>query len=479
MSQYTKYPAAAGGGGGVSSLNGQTGALTLVAGNDITITPGVGTLTISSTAVPSFTAGSVIFSNGTTLAEDNANFFWDDASHQLLIGDQTALSGDIQAGIRSIYEVTDGPGAVNCGIVTLVDETFTDDAVGGTLGAEFYSRVKVAAGKTVGAIGGVLASVGRQDAADEGLVNFSAGMVASLTQGNSATKVTSEWSSFLAGFSQIDSNPLQVTNFYDFHAMSQSIAAGSVANRYGIYIEPDSGYTKSNWISGVLQVGGTSFSAPTHVLEIDGDTYGAISKTDSSAVAAEFHTTTHTSVSGSNNTDALQLSATSTIDSGATNDKAMTGAILTVTRGDGSDDGSGDYTAGAIALMFHNSGTLGVTTDSVGFDVALIMEQGTITNHYDFRSQRSVIGGTVTNHYGVYIGYDSATPVQNWLAGNTKLGGTSFSSPAVTLDVTGDVVVSGDVSAATLTPANGATGSFTTVDLKTVTVTNGIITSIV
>ena len=38
------------GGAGVISLNGQTGALTLVAGSNITITPGAGTLTISSTA---------------------------------------------------------------------------------------------------------------------------------------------------------------------------------------------------------------------------------------------------------------------------------------------------------------------------------------------------------------------------------------------------------------------------------------------
>lgn len=43
----------------------------------------------------------------------------------------------------------------------------------------------------------------------------------------------------------------------------------------------------------------------------------------------------------------------------------------------------------------------------------------------------------------------------------------------------GALVVTGDVSAPTVTPANGASGTFTTVDLKTVTVLNGIITSIV
>lgn len=49
--QYISYSSRNGGGGGVSSLNGLTGALTLVAGTNITIVPGSGTLTINSTAV--------------------------------------------------------------------------------------------------------------------------------------------------------------------------------------------------------------------------------------------------------------------------------------------------------------------------------------------------------------------------------------------------------------------------------------------
>lgn len=44
---YVKLPPSGGGAGGVTSLNNQTGALTLLAGSNITITPGSGTLTIS------------------------------------------------------------------------------------------------------------------------------------------------------------------------------------------------------------------------------------------------------------------------------------------------------------------------------------------------------------------------------------------------------------------------------------------------
>lgn len=64
------YPAGASSGSGVSSLNGQTGALTLDAGTGITITPGAGTLTISATGASSpyyvneFTLSPTDISNG-------------------------------------------------------------------------------------------------------------------------------------------------------------------------------------------------------------------------------------------------------------------------------------------------------------------------------------------------------------------------------------------------------------------------------
>ena len=39
--------------------------------------------------LPSFTSGSVLFSNGTTIAQDNANFFWDNTNNRLGIGTAT------------------------------------------------------------------------------------------------------------------------------------------------------------------------------------------------------------------------------------------------------------------------------------------------------------------------------------------------------------------------------------------------------
>jgi hypothetical protein len=42
--------------------------------------------------LPSLTSGSVLFSNGTTIAQDNANFFWDDTNNRLGIGTTSPTS---------------------------------------------------------------------------------------------------------------------------------------------------------------------------------------------------------------------------------------------------------------------------------------------------------------------------------------------------------------------------------------------------
>jgi hypothetical protein len=51
--------------------------------------------------LPSLTSGSVLFSNGTTIAQDNANFFWDDTNNRLGIGTATPT-----AIIHSVGSVT-------------------------------------------------------------------------------------------------------------------------------------------------------------------------------------------------------------------------------------------------------------------------------------------------------------------------------------------------------------------------------------
>ncbi len=60
--------------------------------------------------LPSLTAGSVLFSNGTTIAQDNANFFWDDTNNRLGIGTATPSKAlDIKSDAL-INELTVGQG---------------------------------------------------------------------------------------------------------------------------------------------------------------------------------------------------------------------------------------------------------------------------------------------------------------------------------------------------------------------------------
>ena len=44
-------------------------------------------------ALPSLTSGSVLFSNGTTIAQDNTKLFWDDTNYRLGVGTNTPASG--------------------------------------------------------------------------------------------------------------------------------------------------------------------------------------------------------------------------------------------------------------------------------------------------------------------------------------------------------------------------------------------------
>ena len=70
--------------------------------------------------LPSLTNGSVIFSNGTTLAENNANFFWDNSNSRLGIGTTTPSAKLDVNGDALINGITVGRGAGNDASNTII-----------------------------------------------------------------------------------------------------------------------------------------------------------------------------------------------------------------------------------------------------------------------------------------------------------------------------------------------------------------------
>lgn len=70
------------------------------------------TFSVGTFNLPSLTSGSVLFSNGTTIAQDNANLFWDDTNNRLGIGTNAPSASLTIFGVNEILQIGDG-GAAN------------------------------------------------------------------------------------------------------------------------------------------------------------------------------------------------------------------------------------------------------------------------------------------------------------------------------------------------------------------------------
>jgi VCBS repeat-containing protein len=178
---------------------------------------------------------------------------------------------------------------------------------------------------------------------------------------------------------------------------------------------------------------------------VAGPSISTVSLTDSGGIGATGSASSHTTVDGSNTTIGVQGVANATVDAGMTNDKAVIGVFSTATRGDGTDDGTLHEMDGAYGLMFHNAGAAGVTQKVIGIGSTLLNFGGTITDLYDVKPEAVPAGGNVTNHYGLYIERSPfGLEKKSWIADKTKIGGTSYSIPTESLEVEGNLKVSGN-----------------------------------
>lgn len=119
-SQFVKLPTSGGSGSGVSSLNSQTGALNLLAGANITITPGSGTLTIASTGGGSGSPGGL----NHQIQYNNAGSFGGDTGVTDGSGNWSATSLALSALTANRAVVSDGSKFLTSSVTTLAELAF-------------------------------------------------------------------------------------------------------------------------------------------------------------------------------------------------------------------------------------------------------------------------------------------------------------------------------------------------------------------
>lgn len=175
-----------------------------------------------------------------------------------------------------------------------------------------------------------------------------------------------------------------------------------------------------------LAIGTTNKKAASpFVLDIVGQTQTKSTAVDAGVYGHYVTLTSSTTADASNELFAFSSENFATVNATFTNSKVLIGSSQSVTRGDGSDDGTLSGICGHESNLRVSSGAGGVTGIAVSFLSLIAAISGTVTDVYHFYGQPIQSGGTFTNQYGIYLPHDAVTPMKNWLSGQTVIGGTS------------------------------------------------------
>ena len=225
-------------------------------GTDPTLTFGSGTVTGQVVAAttrfesPGYTAGSVLFADGTAIAQDNANLFWNDTTNHLLIGTNSDTNGILtiggtRSGLGATYGIDMQVSAVDPGpggefiLLEIVP------SLSGTVGTNTYSGMEIIMEQlntgTISSYNGI-----RIDRlATSGTVTNARGLWINTANGNGTKTTTTDYGIHL---SHLVSGTNPVTTSYNLY-MANSGPTGAVGTAYNIY----QAGTELNYFAGPIQ----------------------------------------------------------------------------------------------------------------------------------------------------------------------------------------------------------------------------------
>lgn len=195
----------------------------------------------------------------------------------------------------------------------------------------------------------------------------------------------------------------------------------------------------------VLEVGdipsaldATTFSASS-VNAVVAQAVGASADGENS-IALNGQSTFHSTVDNVNgNVFGIYGQAQITVDEDIESLSVAIGNYAVVERTGASDKGSLDFLCGIQAQVHQYDTDAAAHTNAIAaFYANPFCTSGTVDEMYDILiSSATLTGSTVTERYGIYIPADDIGTKKNWIAGNTQLGGDTFSAPTAAVDVSG------------------------------------------
>lgn len=207
--------------------------------------------------------GGILFINGTDIDTDS-NATYSKTNGQFRI--------DTPAGAEpAVYVDKVFTDPVNSGSLFLLNNTTTLTASSFSSYQNVYSILSPSIGSGQSAFGSLTnyySLINRGASGDEGTAADIYSYASKFTSGFIAVN-TGAYVSFEAGGHETFAGV--VTDMFDFRSKPSTLSGGTVTNRYGIYLDADSGFTKKNWLSGLTKIGGSSYALPAEALVVDGN----------------------------------------------------------------------------------------------------------------------------------------------------------------------------------------------------------------